>query len=78
MSMVWWLTSMASLLGVVLNIRGRRACFAIWLVTNSTWAVADWIHGIPAQAALQLVYVGFSIYGWCHWRAAAPAPAFGR
>jgi len=27
------------------------------------------MHGLPAQGALQTVYAGLSVWGWCKWRA---------
>lgn len=67
MEAVYWLTSLASLAAVWLNIRRRVECFAIWSVTNAVWAVADWTHGLHAQAALQAVYFALSIYGLRKW-----------
>lgn len=64
---VYWTASVAALIGVVLNIRKNVACFWIWAVTNATWAVADFAHGLPQQAALQSVYFALSIYGIMKW-----------
>jgi nicotinamide riboside transporter PnuC len=69
---LYWLTSLAALLGVVLNIRQNRLCFPIWAVTNSVWAVADWTHGLYPQAVLMAVYAGLAIYGAWAWRKEAP------
>lgn len=69
MSELYWLVSAASLLGIWLNIRKRRVCFLIWAVTNAVWAVADWHHGLTAQAALQAIYFALSLYGLWAWRA---------
>ena len=68
MSALYWATSVASLIGVVLNIHGRRAAFGIWCVTNAVWTVADLRHGLPQQAAVQAVYFVLSIYGLWRWR----------
>jgi len=66
--MFYWMTSAASLVAVWLNIQKRRACFAIWAATNAVWAYADFCHGLPAQAVLQLCYFALSLHGlWC-WR----------
>ena len=70
--MLYWLMAVLSLLGVVLNIHGYRVCFVLWAITNATWAVADYRHGLPQQAALQAVYFVLSIYGIAHWSRAAP------
>jgi len=64
-----WAIAAASLAGVVLNIYKHRACFALWLASNSAWAVVDFAHGLPAQGTLQVVYAGLSVWGWRKWRA---------
>ena len=65
--MLYWLMAALSLAGVVLNIHGYRVCFVLWAITNATWAVADYRHGLPQQAALQAVYFLLSIYGIVRW-----------
>jgi len=78
MTRLAWGIALLSLLGVVLNIHHRRACFAVWSFTNAYWMVLDAQAGLPAQACLQAVYVGLAIYGWHRWQPtttpAAPAP----
>lgn len=67
--MTWtWALAALSLLGVVLNIRKDRRCFALWTGTNATWAAVDWCRGLPAQAALMAVYAALAVYGWRAWR----------
>jgi hypothetical protein len=39
-----WLVASASLFATWLNIRKIRACFAIWFLTNVTWAGYDFAH----------------------------------
>jgi nicotinamide riboside transporter PnuC len=68
-----WSLTVASLAGVVLNIRRRRECFAVWAVTNAGWAAVDLHHGIAAQAAVQAVYFGLSLWGLWSWREPPPA-----
>lgn len=68
MSWLWWGTAAASLVAVWLNIKRLRACFAIWAVTNVTWAYADFTHGLPAQGTLQVIYFLLSIHGYRAWR----------
>ena len=63
-----WLVTVASIAGVVLNIKRRRECFYIWAGTNAFWAVLDFTQGIYSQAALQAVYFGLAIWGLIEWR----------
>ena len=65
---VTWLVAGASLLATWLNIRKVRLCFAIWLVTNVTWAAYDFAHGLPAQGVLMTVYAALAVWGWFAWR----------
>jgi nicotinamide mononucleotide transporter len=66
-TVLYWLTSLAALIGVWLNIRKHVASFWIWAFTNAVWAGVDYVHGIHAQAALQTVYFALSIYGIWKW-----------
>ncbi len=68
MTVAIWITTVASLVAVVLNIRKHRACFAIWLVTNLSWTTIDFAHGIYGQAFLQTIYAGLSVWGLIEWR----------
>jgi nicotinamide riboside transporter PnuC len=63
-----WSLTLASLAGVVLNIRRDRRCFYLWSVTNASWTVVDTVHGIHAQAALQAVYFGLALWGIRAWK----------
>jgi hypothetical protein len=63
-----WLIALASVAGVVLNIRRLRSCFYVWAVTNAAWAGIDLYHGVWAQAALQAVYLGLAVWGIKAWK----------
>ena len=62
------LLTVASLIGVVLNIKKRRECFYIWAVTNAAWTFVDYHQGVPAQAVLFFVYFLLSVWGIWAWR----------
>lgn len=64
---ICWFVTLASIAGVVLNIRRRRECFYIWAATNAFWCGLDAWHGIYSQAALQGVYFGLAIWGIVEW-----------
>jgi len=63
-----WLLTVLSILGVILNIRKSRASFAIWMVTNASWAAIDFNAGIPAQGVLFSTYFALSVWGYAAWR----------
>jgi len=61
---------------ILLAIREHRACWIAGGISTAIYAVVFWRAGLPMQAALQLVYVAMSAYGWIAWRSSqAHAPA---
>lgn len=63
-----WFVTAVSIVGVILNIYGRRACFWIWIVTNAVWFAYDlWLGAYP-QAALFAVYFALAVWGLCVWK----------
>jgi nicotinamide riboside transporter PnuC len=63
-----WLLVAVGLTGTVLNIRKRRVCFALWMVSNSALCV---LHAAEASWPLALqfaVYAGLAVWGWLAWR----------
>jgi len=60
--------TIASLVGVVLNIKKNHFCFWIWAITNFTWTVVDFWQGIYMQALLFFIYFWLAIYGLVEWR----------
>ena len=65
---LFWLVTVASLVGTVANIKHRRWCFYIWALTNAAWTVYDVHKTAYPQAALQAVYFGLAIWGIFAWR----------
>ncbi len=63
-----WLLAATSLVATVLNIRRIRWCFALWTVTNATWAAVDFAAGLPAQGTLMCIYAGLAVWGHLAWR----------
>jgi len=57
---------------ILLAIRAHRACWIAGGISTAIYAVVFQRAGLPMQAALQVVYVALSAYGWYAWR---PAPA---
>jgi nicotinamide riboside transporter PnuC len=63
-----WLVTLAALVGTVANIKRKRWCFAVWMVTNALWCAYDWHIGACAQAALFAIYTGLAVWGWFAWK----------
>jgi nicotinamide mononucleotide transporter len=56
---------------ILLAIRERRACWIAGAIGTAIYGFVFYEAGLPMQAALQLVYVAMSAYGWLAWRRAA-------
>ncbi len=63
-----WVVTVLSLIGVVLNVKRKRICFAVWACTNAAWMVYDWHIGAREQAALFAVYLVLAFWGLWDWR----------
>lgn len=72
MSTLYWLTSIAAMIVVWLNVKRYPSCFLVWMCTNLIWAYADLVHGLHAQSALMLVYFGLSVWGFYSWTRRPP------
>jgi nicotinamide mononucleotide transporter len=53
---------------ILLAIRENRACWIAGGVGTAIYAAVFFDAGLPMQAALQLLYVAMSVYGWIAWR----------
>ncbi len=60
---------------ILLAIRQHRACWIAGGASTALYSVVFVQAGLPLQAALQLLYVGLSAYGWIQWRPGGEAPA---
>ena len=52
---------------IFLAIREHRTCWVAGGISTAIFAAVFWRAGLPMQAALQLVYVALSIWGWIAW-----------
>jgi nicotinamide mononucleotide transporter len=55
---------------ILLAIREHRDCWIAGGIGTAIYGLVFLDAGLPMQAALQLVYVGLSVYGWMAWRSA--------
>ncbi len=62
-----WLATGIALVGVWLNNRRRRACFALWLVSNTmTFTIHAWA-GLWSLAARDGAFFVLAVHGWLLW-----------
>lgn len=68
MDIMAWLLVATSLIGSYLITKRRVEGFYFWSVSNIGWVAVDLRAGVPAQAALFVMYLGMSIYGAWEWK----------
>lgn len=56
-----------SLFGNYLNCKKYKVCFLLWIGCNIGWATIDIMAGAYSRALLDIVQIGFSIYGYKKW-----------
>jgi nicotinamide riboside transporter PnuC len=62
-----WLATAIALAGVWMNNRRRRACFVLWLISNT---ITFGIHGgagMWSMAARDIAFSLLAIHGWWLW-----------
>ena len=62
-----WIATCVALVGVWLNNRRRRACFAVWLVSNTMTFGIHAVVGMWALAARDAAFFVLAIHGWLLW-----------
>jgi len=59
--------TIVSLIGIILNIKKKKSCFVLWIITNGCWAVYDFKIGAWEQGVLFTVYFLLAIWGIMEW-----------
>ena len=70
---IGWLATIGAIVGVVLNNYRLKACFLVWLCTNSISAVLH-VRGYAlgdgamlSLAARDLIFMLLAVHGWWAW-----------
>ena len=63
-----WTTTILCLLGTVLNVKKLWQCFVLWTIGNILWLCLDIFTGLYSRALLDIVQLGFAIWGLIEWR----------
>ncbi len=67
---VSWLEAVASLLGLAMvgfNLRVHPAGWPLAIASSALYALVFWQGRLYGQAALQLLFIGVSAWGWRQW-----------
>ncbi len=65
--MTTWLITAVCLTGTVLNVKKNVLCFYLWAVGNVAWLVYDLLTGLYSRAMLDLIQLGFALWGIWEW-----------
>jgi len=67
-TLIPWILTAISLIGVVLNVKRKRSGFGFWIIANIGWVVVDYQAGLTSQAVLFIVYTALAGWGLLEWR----------
>lgn len=62
-----WAVTAICLAGTVLNVKRSRWCFVLWIAGNIAWMIYDVRSGLYSRAVLDLVQLGFAVWGLVEW-----------
>ena len=65
--MTTWLITAVCLIGTLLNVKKNVLCFYLWAVGNIAWLVYDLLTGLYSRAMLDLIQLGFALWGIWEW-----------
>jgi len=68
MTLIHVFSLVLAVLGVFLNNRKRRLCFACWLFSNLFWAVINWTHGLHIEALQNAIFLYLAVEGIVKWK----------
>ena len=67
-----WALTVASLVGTVLNVKKRIACFYLWTLVNIAWVFVDFRQELWARSVLDGVHLAFAVWGIFDWTKRPP------
>ena len=68
-----WASTGLALVGVWLNNKQCRACFALWLVSNAITCSVHVAYDVWSLASRDIAFFVLAIHGWWLWSAKRPA-----
>lgn len=70
---IGWIITVIAVAGVVLNNQRRRACFGLWLISNTLSAGVHLAAGMYALATRDVIFFALAIHGLICWSRPMPA-----
>jgi len=54
--------------GVLLSNRKRRSCYLCWIVSNFSWGIINWLHGLQIEALQNAIFLYLAVEGIIKWK----------
>lgn len=67
-NIIRWSLAGLGIVGAILNVQQRRACFMWWVAANIGWVFINAYNGRYAEAVLFAVYLATALLGLANWR----------
>ena len=67
MGNIGWLFTAMAIIGTVINARGNRSCFYVWIISNTGFVIINLLSGSYSQAVLfafNLTMCGVGLKCW--------------
>ena len=68
-----WVITLISLTGTILNVKKNALCFWLWAFGNIAWLSYDLSLELYSRAVLDMVQLGFAIWGIIKWKKKSPS-----
>jgi nicotinamide riboside transporter PnuC len=60
--------AMCAIVGVILNNHKRIEGFYFFIISNTSWMVINYHHGIVIESWQNAVFLALAFHGWWKWR----------
>ena len=57
-----------AVMGVALSNRKKRACYILWIITNTAWGIINWQAGLRVEALQNGVFLYLALEGLVKWK----------
>jgi len=65
---ITWILAAISISGNAFNVKKKVICFYIWSFAEILWLILDVCNGVYGRAFLDLVQLGFAVWGIYEWQ----------
>ena len=67
MDYLGWSLTIIMIVGAIMNARGNRWGFVVWIIDNFGWIAHNMMTGVYAQIPVWVAMNAISVYGFVKW-----------